>query len=89
VSLCFGRFLSVLLLQLEHIAFLVNRFPILISNGDLEIQGLIADAAEWRLAGKIQDYWHWAASENESSDRTRDRGPKGTAERCVKELLIV
>jgi hypothetical protein len=57
------RFLSVLLPQLEHITFLVNRFPILMSHGDFGIQGFIADAAEWRLAEKIQDYWHWAASE--------------------------
>jgi hypothetical protein len=42
----FGRFPSVLQPHLAHIAFLMNRFPILISHGDLEIQGFIADVAE-------------------------------------------
>jgi hypothetical protein len=70
----FGRFPNILLPRLQQPAFLVNRLSVLISNGDLGIQRFIADGAKWRLAEKIQDYWHWAASEKGKSDRTRDRG---------------
>jgi hypothetical protein len=38
----FGRFIRVLLLQLEHIAFLVNRFSILIRNVDIGLRMFIA-----------------------------------------------
>jgi hypothetical protein len=60
----------------------------MISQGDRQIHELIADAADWRL-GELQDSCHWAASEKESSDCTKDRGPRGTAEGCVKGLLTV
>jgi hypothetical protein len=63
----------------------VNRFPVLIGHSDIGLHGFIADAADWRLGDKIQDFWHWAPSENESSDRTTDRGARARAERCVTD----
>jgi hypothetical protein len=63
----------------------------LIGFGGSKVNWLVAQAAppELHFADKLQDFCHWAASEKESSDRTKDRGRKGTAERCVKGLLVV
>jgi hypothetical protein len=48
-----GRFLRILLPDLEHIAFLVDGFPILIGNGDSRRDGFIADGANLRLRIKL------------------------------------
>jgi hypothetical protein len=41
-----GRFLSVLQPHFANVALLVNRFPVLISQGDHKVHGFIANAAD-------------------------------------------
>jgi hypothetical protein len=67
----------------------MNGFPVLIIYGGSRLHGLIADVAGLRLGDKFQDFWHGQPPKKESIGSHKRPGPQGTAERCVKGLLIV
>jgi hypothetical protein len=85
----FGLFFSFLQPHLEHIACPMNGFPVLITYGGSRFHRLVADATGWGLGDKIQDFCHGVASEKNHRIAQETGAERGTAERCVKGLLIV
>ena len=72
----FARFFSVLQPHLEHIAFLMNGFPVLIIYGGSRFHRLVANATDWRFGDELQDVGHWQPPKRIIGSHKRP-GPEG------------